>query len=161
MPSFDIVSEVDMDEVQNAINQAQKELANRFDFKGANASIVLEKETIKLAANEDFKLTALQEIVLGKLAKRNISLKNIEIPEADVTSVGNASKTLKIKQGMETEQAKKLTAFLKDAKLKVQAQIQERKVRVTGKSRDELQEAIGLLRNKEFELALAFNNFRD
>jgi uncharacterized protein YajQ (UPF0234 family) len=161
MPSFDIVSEVDMDEVQNAINQAQKELLNRFDFKGANASITLEKETIKIAANEEFKLVALQEIVLGKLAKRNVSLKNIEIPEADVSSVGNASKTLKIKQGMETEEAKKITSFIKDTKIKVQAQIQDKQIRVTGKNRDDLQDVIAAVRNKEFERALAFQNFRD
>jgi uncharacterized protein YajQ (UPF0234 family) len=161
MPSFDIVSEVNVQEIDNAINQARKELANRFDFKGANAEILLEKEAIKLSAIDQFKLNALEEIVLGKLAKRNVSLKNIDRKDADISPLGHARKELKIKQGLETEAAKKIVQVIKDTKAKVQAQIQDRQVRVTGKSRDDLQSVITLLRAKEFEVALSYQNFRD
>jgi uncharacterized protein YajQ (UPF0234 family) len=161
MPSFDIVSEVDRQEVDNAINQANKELASRFDFKDAKAEILLEKDSIKLSAIDQFKLTALEEIVLGKLARRNVSLKNIDRQDAAVSPLGHARKELKIKQGLETETAKKITAAIKDTKLKVQAQIQDRQVRVTGKNRDDLQAVMAALRGKEFDVAIGFTNFRN
>lgn len=160
MPSFDIVSEVNQQEVDNAVNQAKKELVNRFDFKDAKAEIVLEKEAIKLSAIDQFKLTALEEIVLGKLARRNVSLKNIDRKEPDISPLGHARKELKIKNGLETDEAKKIVQAVKDTKLKVQAQIQDRQVRVTGKSRDDLQAVIAALRGKEFEVAINFENFR-
>lgn len=160
MPSFDVVSEVDMQEIDNALNQARKEVSNRFDFKNAQAKILLEKEVIKLSAVDQYKITALEEIVLGKLAKRNISLKNIDRKDPDISPLGHARQELKIKQGLEGEIAKKIVHTIKDAKLKVQASIQEKQVRVTGKSRDELQEAIALLRTKEFDVSLNYTNFR-
>src|SRR5271154_4941995 len=138
MPSFDVVSEVDMMEVKNALDQANKELANRFDFREAKAEIKLEKESINLSAIDQFKINALEEIVLGKLARRNVSLKNIDRKDADISPLGHARKVLKIKQGMETDEAKKVVAVIKDTKLKVQTQIQDRQVRVTGKDRDDL-----------------------
>lgn len=160
MPSFDVVSEVDMMEVKNALDQANKELANRFDFREAKAEILLEKESIKLSAINQFKINALEEIVLGKLARRNVSLKNIEIKDADISPLGHARKELKLKQGLETDVAKIVVAAIKDTKLKVTTQIQDKQVRVTGKNRDDLQTVITTLRAKEFPVALEYTNFR-
>jgi uncharacterized protein YajQ (UPF0234 family) len=160
MPSFDVVSEVDMMEVKNAIEQAQKELANRFDFREAKAEIVLEKEAIQLSAINQFKIQALEEIVLGKLARRNVSLKNIERKDADISPLGHARQELKLKQGLETDVAKTIVQAIRDTKLKVTTQIQDRQVRVTGKNRDDLQSVIGILRAKDFPVALNYINFR-
>ena len=160
MPSFDVVSEVDEMEVKNAVEQAQKELANLFDFREAKAEIILEKEAIKLSAINQFKLTALEEIVLGKLARRNVSLKNIERKEADISPLGHARQELKLKQGLETDMAKTIVQAIRDTKIKVQTQIQDRQVRVTGKNRDDLQAIIGVLRGKDFPVALNYTNFR-
>jgi cyclic-di-GMP-binding protein len=161
MPSFDIVSEVNSMEIENAVNQAKKELANRFDFKGSNAEIVLEKNEIKLSANDQFKIRALEEIVIGKLAKRSVSMKNIDRPEPDISPLGHARQSIKIKQGIETAVAKEVTSFIRDGKFKVTTQIQDQQIRVTGKSRDELQAVIGAVQGKEFPVALQFQNFRD
>jgi uncharacterized protein YajQ (UPF0234 family) len=160
MPSFDVVSEVDMQEVQNAINQASKEILTRFDFRDAKAEILLEKLEIKLAAIDAYKLKSLEEIVLGKLARRNVSLKNIDRKDPDISPVGHARQLLKIKQGMETEDAKKVVAKIKETGLKVQTQIQDGQVRVTGKDKDMLQETIAALRQTDFPIALNFTNFR-
>jgi len=161
MPSFDIVSQVNSMEIENAVNQAKKELANRFDFKGSNAEIALEKNEIKLSAEDQFKLKALTEIVMGKLAKRQISLKNVEKLEPDVSPLGHARQVIKIKQGLEATIAKQVTGFIRETKLKVTTQIQGEEIRVTGKSRDDLQAVIGAVRAKEFPVALQFQNFRD
>jgi hypothetical protein len=160
MPSFDVVSEVDMMEVKNALEQANKELANRFDFRDAKAEIVLEKESINLSAINQFKINALEEIVLGKLARRNVSLKNIERKDADISPLGHARKELKLKMGLETDIAKTVVAAIRDTKLKVTTQIQDKQVRVTGKNRDDLQEVIAALRAKEFPVSLNYTNFR-
>jgi cyclic-di-GMP-binding protein len=161
MPSFDIVSQVNSMEIENAVNQAKKELANRFDFKGSKAEITLEKDEIKLTAEDQFKIRTLAEIVVSKLAKRNVSMKNIEQAEPDVSPLGHARQVIKIKQGIETPIAKQITGFIRDGKFKVTTQIQGSEVRVTGKSRDELQTVIGAVRAKEFPVALQFQNFRD
>src|SRR6266571_8058769 len=124
MPSFDIVSQVNPMEIENAVNQAQKELANRFDFKGSNAEIVLEKNEIKLSAEDQFKLKALVEIVMGKLAKRQISLKNVERGEPDISPLGHARQLIKIKQGLEQTVAKEVTGFIREGRFKVTTQIQ-------------------------------------
>ena len=161
MPSFDIVSQVNSMEIENAVNTAKKELANRFDFKGSKAEIVLEKNEIKLSAEDHFKIQSLAEIVLGKLAKRNISLKNIEKAEPDISPLGHARQVIKIKQGIEPGIAKQVTQFIRDTKLKVTTQIQGEEVRVTGKSRDDLQAVIAAVRGHDFPVALQFQNFRD
>jgi uncharacterized protein YajQ (UPF0234 family) len=161
MPSFDIVSQVNSMEIENAVNQANKELANRFDFKGSKASILLEKNEIKLSAEDQFKIKALNEIVLGRLAKRQISLKSVDVGDPDVSPLGHARQVIKIKQGIETTVAKQVTAFIRDTKFKVTTQIQGEAIRVTGKSRDELQEVIAAVRGHEFPVALQFENFRD
>src|SRR6267378_6472780 len=119
MPSFDIVSQVSSMELENAISQAKKELANRFDFKGSTAEIVLEKNEIKLSAEDQFKISALLEIMMGKLAKRNISLKNVDKAEPDVSPLGHARQAIKIKQGLEQPVAKEVTGFIRERKFKV------------------------------------------
>ena len=161
MPSFDIVSQVSSMEIENAVNQARKELANRFDFKGSNAEILLEKNEIKLSAEDQFKLRALVEIIMGKLAKRSISLKNVEKAEPDVSPLGHARQVIKIKQGLEQAVAKQITGFIRDRKFKVTSQIQGEEIRVASKSKDELQAVIASLRACEFPAALQFVNFRD
>src|SRR4029434_6768828 len=158
MPSFDIVSQVNTMEIENAVNQAKKELANRFDFKGSKAEITLDKSEIKLTAEDQFRIRTLSEIVIGKLAKRNISMKNIEQPEADISPLGHARQSIKIKQGIETPVAKEITSFIRDGKFKVTTQIQDQQIRVTGKSRDELQTVIGAVQAKEFSVAVQFQN---
>src|SRR5882757_9413140 len=154
MPSFDIVSEVSSMELDNALNQAKKELANRFDFKGSNAEIVLEKNEIKLSTENQFKIQALTEIVMGKLAKRNISLKNIERAEPEISPLGHARQVIKIKQGLEAVIAKEVTGFIRDGKFKVTTQIQGQEVRVTGKNQDELQTVIAAVRGHDFPVSL-------
>jgi hypothetical protein len=161
MPSFDIVSQVNSMEIENAVNQAKKELANRFDFKGSKAEIALEKNEIKLTAEDQFKINTLVEIVMGKLSKRNISMKSVEKAEPDISPLGHARQSIKIKQGIESAVAKQITGFIRDGKFKVTTQIQGEEVRVTGKSRDELQTVMGALRGKEFPVSVQFVNFRD
>ena len=161
MPSFDIVSQVNSMEIENAVNQAKKELASRFDFKGSKAEIALEKNEIKLSAEDQFKIKALQEIVMGKLAKRQISLKNVEKLEPDVSPLGHARQVIRIKQGIEATVAKQITGFIRETKLKVTTQIQGEEIRITGKSKDDLQAVIGAVRAKDFPAALQFQNFRD
>ena len=148
-------------EIENAVNIAKKELANRFDFKGTNAEIALEKNEIKLSAESQFKLKALHEIVIGKIAKRNISLKSVDQGEPEVSPLGHARQSLKIRQGIETDVAKQVTGFIRDSKFKVTTQIQDQQVRVTGKSRDELQAVIAAVRAQDFPVALQFTNYRD
>jgi len=161
MPSFDIVSQVNSMEIENAVNTAKKELANRFDFKGSTAEIALEKNEIKLSAENPFRVKALAEIVIGKIAKRNISLKSVEQCEPEVSPLGHARQLIKIKQGIATDVAKEVTGFIREAKFKVTTQIQDQQVRVTGKSRDDLQAVIAAVRARDFPVALQFTNFRD
>ena len=161
MPSFDIVSEVSSMEIENAVNQAKKELANRFDFKGSNAEILLEENEVKLSAPDHYKVAALHEIVIGRLAKRGVSLKNVESLPPDLSPLGHARQVIKIKQGIEQPVAKQITALIRDAKLKVTAQIQGDAVRVAGRSRDDLQAVIAAVRGHDFPAALSFKNFRE
>jgi uncharacterized protein YajQ (UPF0234 family) len=161
MPSFDIVSEVNLQEVDNAVNQARKEIATRFDFKDSKCEIEWDRETIKLRAEDEFRMKALSEVLVSKLAKRQVSFKNLDFGTVEVAPLGGSRQEIKLVQGIETEKAKPITLAIRDSKIKVQTQIQEKKIRVTGKSRDDLQEVIALVRSKDFGLALAFNNFRD
>jgi uncharacterized protein YajQ (UPF0234 family) len=161
MPSFDIVSQVNSMEIENGVNIAKKELANRFDFKGTKAEIILDKNEIKLTAEDAFKIKALEEIVLGKLTKRNISMKCIELKEPDISPLGHARQVIKIKQGIETAVAKEVTTFIRGLNLKVTTQIQAEEIRVTGKSRDDLQSVMAAVRAHDFPVALQFQNFRD
>jgi len=161
MPSFDIVSQVNSMEVENAVNIAKKELANRFDFKGSKAEIALEKNEIKLSAENQFKIKALAEIVMGKIAKRSIDLKSVEQCEPEVSPLGHARQSIKIKQGIAADVAKQVTGFIRETRIKVTTAIQEQQVRVTGKNRDDLQAVIAALRAKDFPVALQYTNFRD
>jgi uncharacterized protein YajQ (UPF0234 family) len=161
MPSFDIVSQVNSMEIENAVNQAKKELASRFDFKGSKAEILLEKTEIKLSAEDAYKVRTLCEIVVGKLARRGISLKSVEQCEPDISPLGHTRQSLKIKNGIESAVAKQITAFIRDGKFKVTSQIQGDEVRVQAKSRDELQAVIAAVRAKDFSVAVQFVNFRD
>jgi len=161
MPSFDIVSQVNPMEIENAVNQARKELANRFDFKGSNAGIALEKNEIKLSAEDQFKIKALVEIVIGKLARRSISLKSVDKGEPDLSPLGHARQVIKIKQGIEPAIAKQITGFIRDGEFKVTTQIQGEEIRVTGKSKDELQTVIAAVRAHDFPVALSVQNFRE
>jgi len=161
MPSFDIVSEVDNQELDNALNQARKELLSRFDYKNSTAKIELEKDKIKLSAEDANKLKGLHEIVVGKLAKRNVDLRNIDRKDPAISSVGNATQELHIKQGLEGDKAKEVIKAIKEQGFKVQSTLQDRQIRVTGKKRDDLQDVIQFLRSKDFGVALDYQNFRD
>ena len=161
MPSFDIVSEVDKQEIDNALNQARKELATRFDFKGTAAEILADKDKITLTAEDAARLRGLREIVIGKLSKRGVDLRNIEQVEAAISSVGHARQELKIRQGLEGSKAKEIILAIKSQGFKVQSQLQDRQIRVTGKKKDELQAVIQFIRSRNFGVATNFKNFRD
>ncbi|MDH4470216.1 MAG: YajQ family cyclic di-GMP-binding protein [Verrucomicrobiae bacterium] len=162
MPTFDIVSEIERMEIENAVNQARKELATRFDFKGSVVTIEQPKpETIILSAQDSKKLQGLREVMIGKLAKRNVDLRNVEQKNPDISPLGHARQELLIKQGLDGPKAKEITTAIKGEKFKVQCTLQDRHVRVTGTKRDELQEVITYLKGKNFEIALGFKNFRD
>lgn len=161
MPSFDAVSEVEMSELLNGVLQARKELNTRFDFKNSVWEIEEQKDKLVLHAENDFKLKAITEIVLKNLAKRGVSMKNLDIEKTELSSVGRARQEVKIRQGFETEVAKQVVAAVKSLGLKTQAQIADRKVRVTGKSRDDLQAVMQKLRTVDLPAAITFNNFRD
>jgi uncharacterized protein YajQ (UPF0234 family) len=161
MPSFDIVSEVDVQEIDNALNQARKELATRFDFKGTTAEILSEKDKITLTAEDASRLRGLREIVIGKLGKRGVDLRNVEQVEPAISPLGHARQELKIQQGLEGDKAKEIIAAIKAAGFKVQNQLQDRQIRVTGKKRDDLQDVIQFVRARDFGVATTFKNFRD
>jgi uncharacterized protein YajQ (UPF0234 family) len=161
MPSFDIVSEVDAQEIDNALNQARKELATRFDFKGSAAEILSEKDKITLTAEDASRLRGLREIVIGKLGKRGVDLRNVEQVEPAISPLGHARQELKIQQGLEGDKAKEIIAAIKAAGFKVQNQLQDRQIRVTGKKRDDLQDVIQFVRSRDFGVATNFKNFRD
>ena len=162
MPSFDIVSEVDHGELVNALNQARKELATRFDFKNSPAEIEeASPALVKLAAADGSKLAGLLEIVVGKLAKRNIDLRNVDQKDPAISSMGRATQELHIKQGLEGEKAKEIIKAIKEEAFKVQCSLQDRQIRVTGKKRDDLQAVIQFARSKDFGVSLGFKNFRD
>ncbi len=161
MPSFDIVSEIDAVELRNAVENAVRELSTRFDFRNVDATIEMQKdETVKLTAEGDFQLKQLRDILRNHLAKRGVDADSMESKEPDVTGK-KWQQTIVFKQGIETVMAKKVVKHLKDAKLKVQASIQGDKVRVTGKKRDDLQEAIASIRQAELGQPFQYNNFRD
>ena len=160
MPSFDTVSEINHHEVTNAIDQAARELEQRFDLRGTGASVKLEKNVIQLVATADFQLKQVREIVEAKLIKRGIDISCLD--EGKVEGAGKELRqALTVKEGIDQEHAKKIVALIKDSKMKVQASIQGDKVRVTGKQRDDLQAAIALIKGGKIGIPLQFNNFRD
>lgn len=161
MPSFDAAAGVDLAEVRNAINQARRELGSRFDFRNVAWEIVEEKDQLVISAQDEFKLRAVYDILTAKLAGRSVSLKNIDPQPAEISSVGRARQVIKLKQGLDTPVAKDIVARIKGLNLKVQAQIMEGKVRVTGKKKDDLQTVIAFLRKEDLPVGLNFENFRD
>ncbi len=160
MPSFDIVSQVDKHELTNAVDQANRELATRFDFRDTDARFELAEPVITLQAPSEFQLQQMQDILRARLIARRIDIRCLDIAEPEVNLAGARQKAT-VKQGIDAAQAKKLVAAIKSAKLKVDSQVQGDKLRVTGKKRDDLQAAIAHLRAGEFELPLQFENFRD
>jgi len=160
MPSFDIVSEVDLQEVRNAVDQANREVGTRFDFKGVDAEFELGDGVVTLRAEQEFQLNQMMDILRQKLVKRKVDVGCMDIKEPE-TSLNAARQQVTIKQGIETDVAKKMVKAIKGAKLKVQAQIQGEQVRVTGKKRDDLQQVIALLKGADYGLPLQFSNFRD
>lgn len=166
MPSFDIVSEVNKVEVRNAIEQANKEVSTRYDFKGSDSRIEQTDKDVTLYADAEFQLDQVNDILVNKLSKRNVDVRSLEYGKLEKVSGNKVKKVLTVKEGLETEMAKKIVKLIKDAKLKVQASIQGEAVRVSGAKRDLLQECIALLRkeiadDKENGVPLQFNNFRD
>lgn len=161
MPSFDAVLEPNMVEVKNAVENAAKEIGTRFDFKGTAASIEIKEKEITLTGDADFQLQQVYDILVAKLAKRNVDVRFLD--KGDVQKMGGdkVKQVVKVRNGIESEQAKKIQKLLKDSKLKVQAAIQGDAVRVNGAKRDELQAAIALVRKEMAELPLSFSNFRD
>ena len=160
MPSFDVVSEVDLQEVRNAVDQANREVGTRFDFKGIKASFELAGDVIKLTTERDFQLRQMMDILRQKLVKRGVDIGSLDLKDP-TTSLSAARQEVGLKQGIDTETAKSMIKALKAAKLKVQAQIQGEQLRVSGKNRDDLQEAITHLREGDWGLPLKFTNFRD
>ncbi|OGQ23247.1 MAG: YajQ family cyclic di-GMP-binding protein [Deltaproteobacteria bacterium RIFCSPLOWO2_02_FULL_44_10] len=161
MPSFDIVSELNLQEMDNAINQATKELVTRYDFRGSKSKIEWDKKILKLIADDDFRMKAIIDIVQSKIVKRNIDIRSLEFGKIEPGADGMVKCEVKLKQGVPTEKAKEMVKDIKTTKLSVQAQIQENQVRVSGKKRDDLQQVIAFVRSKNYELPLQFINFRD
>ena len=160
MPSFDIVSKVDMQKVDNAINQTVKEIAQRYDFKGSKSEVTLEKETVKILADDDFRLKAIAEILQAKFIKRNISPKALQYGKVEQASGSMVRQIVTLPVGISKEKAKEIGAVIKESKLKVQSQIQDDQIRVTGKNIDDLQEVIAMLKAKDLDIEMQFVNFR-
>ncbi|GGK80409.1 YajQ family cyclic di-GMP-binding protein [Amphritea balenae] len=160
MPSFDIVSELDMHEVSNAVDQANRELGTRYDFNKVEASFELAGEIITLNAEVDFQLQQMMDILRNKLVGRKIDTKSMDVGDAHTANM-RARQLVTLKQGLDQPLAKKIIKLIKDSKLKVQSQIQGDQVRINGKKRDDLQQVMALLRESDLDLPLQFNNFRD
>ncbi|HPR80755.1 cyclic-di-GMP-binding protein [Enterococcus sp. DIV2402] len=158
--SFDVVSEMNMEEVKNAIQMTLKELKNRFDFKGATVDITFDNQKLTIVGDDDFKLEQIKDVLLGKLVKRGVPIKNIHFSETEHALGAKSRQHAELISGIDKENAKKVTTAIKNAKLKVKAQIQDDQIRVTGKSRDDLQEVIQLLRKLDLPIELQFTNYR-
>jgi cyclic-di-GMP-binding protein len=161
MPSFDIVSKVDMQEVDNAVNQAIKAIGQRYDFKGSKSEITQEKDSVKVLSEDDYKLKAVIDVLQTKFLKRNISIKALQYGKIEPASGSMVRQIISVQQGISKEKGKEIIAVIKESKLKVQAQIQDDQVRVTGKNRDDLQDAIQLLKGKDLDVEMQFTNFRE
>ncbi|EKD42477.1 MAG: hypothetical protein ACD_73C00141G0006 [uncultured bacterium] len=163
MPSFDISSEVDLQEVDNAVNQAIKEITTRYDFRGSKSTITFDKSknTITLLADDDFKMKSLQDVLLTRTHKRGISIQALKMGDQEKAGGDMVRCVITLIMEIETEKAKEIMKAIKESKLKVQSTINESKVRVSGKNRDDLQEAIALVKGKDFKIPLQFGNFRE
>jgi uncharacterized protein YajQ (UPF0234 family) len=161
MPSFDTVCEADFVEVKNAVENAAKEIATRFDFKGSSAAVELKDKEITMYGDADFQLTQVEDLLRNKLTKRSVDVRFLDIQKAQKIGGDKLKQVVKVRNGIESELAKKLQKLMKESKLKVQAAIQDEKVRITGAKRDDLQAAMALIRKEIDDVPLSFNNFRD
>jgi cyclic-di-GMP-binding protein len=161
MPSFDVVLEANMVEVRNAIDQANKEISTRFDFKGSEARVEQKEHELTAYADSEFQLNQLRDVLIGRMTKRSIDVRFLDSGKIEKIGGDKVKQVIKVKNGIETEFAKKIVKIIKDSKMKVQASIQGDSVRITGGKRDDLQSAIALLKKDVTELPLDFNNFRD
>jgi cyclic-di-GMP-binding protein len=161
MPSFDTVCEPDLTEVKNAVENTAKEIGTRFDFKGTSASVELKDKEITLIGDADFQLQQIDDVLRNKLTKRSVDVRYLDVGDVQKIGGDKVKQVIKIKNGIETEDAKKITRLLKDSKMKVQAAIQGESVRVTGAKRDDLQAAMALIKKDLVDMPLSFNNFRD
>ena len=159
-PSFDVVSQVDMQEVSNALNQTTKEISQRYDFKGSKSEVIKDDDGIKITTEDEMRLNAIVDILKSKFIKRGVSIKNLEYGKIEDAAGGMVRQKIKIKQGIDSDVAKKITKDIKETKLKVQAQIQDDQVRVSGKKIDDLQSVIAFLKEKDYGLDLQYINFR-
>ncbi|WP_088012090.1 YajQ family cyclic di-GMP-binding protein [Gottfriedia acidiceleris] len=158
--SFDIVSKVDLPEVSNAIQLATKEIATRYDFKGSKSSISLEKEELVLVSDDDFKLEQLKDVLISKLIKRNVPIKNLDYSKVEGASGGTVRQRAKLVQGIDKDNAKKINTIIKNSGLKVKSQIQDDQIRVTAKSRDDLQAIIAAVKGADLSIDVQFMNYR-
>jgi uncharacterized protein YajQ (UPF0234 family) len=161
MPSFDVVSEADMIEVKNAVEQSNKEITTRFDFKGSSAKVEQKDNELTAFADADFQLSQVRDVLTNKLAKRQVDVRFLDVGKIEKIGGDKVKQVIKIKNGIETEDAKKIVKVIKESKMKVQASIQGESVRVTGAKRDDLQAAMAMLRKDVPDMPLEFNNFRD
>jgi uncharacterized protein YajQ (UPF0234 family) len=161
MPSFDVVSRIDLQEVDNALNQTRKEVAQRYDLKDSKTEIGWDQKEITITSADDFKVKAVVDVLQSKLVKRNVPIKNLDYGVVESALGGRARQKITVQQGIETEKAREIVKFIKGSGVKVQAQIMDDEVRVTGKKRDDLQDVIAKLRGADLGLALQFVNFRD
>lgn len=161
MPSFDVVSQLNLAEVDNAVNQAAKELLQRYDFKGTNTKVSREDKVLTVESTDDYKVKAAVDVLKSKLVKRNVSLKALKSHDVEPAAGGRARQKIDLQEGIDKDRAKEITKKIKDTKLKVQPSIQGDAVRISGKKKDDLQEVIALLKSADFPLPLQFINFRD
>jgi uncharacterized protein YajQ (UPF0234 family) len=161
MPSFDVVSRVDLQEVDNALNQTRKEVAQRYDLKDSKTEIAWDEKDITITSADDFKLKAVVDVLQSKLVKRNVPIKNLVYGTIESALGGRARQKITVQQGIETDKAREIAKFVKTSGVKVQAQIMDDEVRISGKKRDDLQDVIAKLRAADFGLAVQFVNFRD
>ena len=161
MPSFDVVSEADMIEVKNAVEQTNKEITTRFDFKGSSAKVEQKEAELTAFADSDFQLSQVRDVLINKMSKRKVDVRFLDEGKVEKIGGDKVKQVIKVKNGIETEDAKKIVKVIKDSKMKVQASIQGESVRVTGAKRDDLQAAMALLRKDVPDMPLEFNNFRD
>jgi uncharacterized protein YajQ (UPF0234 family) len=161
MPSFDVVSEANIVEVKNAVDQSNKEISTRFDFKGSDARVDQKERELTAYADSEFQLTQVRDVLTGKMVKRNVDVRFLDIGKIEKIGGDKVKQVIKIRNGIESDAAKKIVRIIKDSKMKVQASIQGDAVRVTGAKRDDLQSAMALLRKEVSDLPLEFNNFRD
>lgn len=158
--SYDIVSKMDMQELANAIDQTEREIANRFDFKGSKSELKIEKDVLVITSDDEYKLNAVIDILQSKMIKRGLPIKNLDYGKIEPASLGSVRQRINLKTGIDQENAKKINILIRDSKMKVKSQIQGDSIRVTGKSKDDLQEIMQLLRKADLSVDLQFNNFK-